>query len=123
MVAAGSVVRTDGLKSYSGLKAVGFIREVVRQDEAVGKNLLPRCHRVASLLKRWLLGTHQGDVSPEHLDYDVDEYTFRFNRRTSQHRGRLFHRCLHQAMRVEPAPYKALIKHVRGPEPQRMGAT
>lgn len=123
MVAAGSVVRTDGLKSYDGLKALGFVHEVVRHEEAVGKNLLPRCHRVASLLKRWLLGTHQGYVSPEHLDYYLDEYTFRFNRRTSQHRGKLFYRCLQQAMQVDPAPYKALIKHVRGPKPQRMGAT
>jgi transposase-like protein len=123
MVATGNVVRTDGLKSYSGLKALGFIHEVVRHDETVGKNLLPRCHRVASLLKRWLLGTHQGYVSPEHLDYYLDEYTFRFNRRTSQYRGKLFYRCLQQAMQVEPAPYKVLIKHVRGPKPQRVGAT
>jgi transposase-like protein len=123
MVAAGSVVRTDGLRSYGGLTALGFTHEVVRHDEALGKNLLPRCHRVASLLKRWLLGTQKGYVSPEHLDYYLDEYTFRFNRRTSQHRGKLFYRCLQQAMMVEPAPYKTLIRHARGPKPQRVGAT
>jgi hypothetical protein len=80
-------------------------------------------HRIVSLFKRWLLGTHQGAVSPEHLDYYLDEYVFRFNRRTSQHRGKLFYRCLQQAMQVDPTPYKALIKHVRGPKPQRVGAT
>jgi len=114
MVAAGSVVRTDGLKSYSGLKVLGFIHQVVRHDAAVGKNLLPRCHRVASLLKRWLLGTHQGYVSPEHLDYYLDEYTFRFNRRTSQHRGKLFYRLLQNAVRIEAVTFDQLKKNVRG---------
>ena len=64
--------------------------------------VLPRVHRVASLLKRWLLGTHQGGVSREHLDYYLDEFTFRFNRRTSRHRGKLFHRLLEQAVAVGP---------------------
>jgi transposase-like protein len=110
MVAAGSVVRTDGLRSYAGLKRLGFAHQVVRQDESVGENLLPRCHRVASLLKRWLLGTHQGYVSPEHLDYYLDEYTFRFNRRTSTYRGLLFYRLLQQAMATGPVPYDRIIK-------------
>jgi len=110
MVAAGSVVRTDGLKSYGGLKSLGFVHEVARQGESVGENLLPRCHRVASLLKRWLLGTHQGYVSQEHLDYYLDEYTFRFNRRTSKHRGLLFYRLLQQAMGTGPVPYDRIIK-------------
>lgn len=110
MVAPGSVVRTDGWKSYSGLTALGFVHEVVRQDAAVGKNLLPRCHRVASLLKRWLLGTHQGYVSPEHLDYYLDEYTFRFNRRTSRHRGLLFYRLLQNAMATAPVPYDLITQ-------------
>ena len=113
MVAAGSVVRTDGLKSYCGLTALGFLHEVVRQDEAVGKNLLPRCHRVASLLKRWLLGTHQGYVSPQHLDYYLDEYTFRFNRRTARHRGLLFFRLLQQAMATGPATYERIVEDAR----------
>jgi hypothetical protein len=72
---------------------------------------------VTSLLKRWLLGTHQGAVSRAHLDYYLDEFTFRFNRRGSRSRGKLFYRLLQQAVAIEPTPYKHLIKHVRsGPE-------
>jgi hypothetical protein len=65
---------------------------------------------VASLLKRWLLGSHQGAVSPEHLDYYLDEFTFRFNRRSSRRRGLLFYRLLEQAFETSPTPYK----HIRG---------
>jgi hypothetical protein len=81
--------------------------------------LLPRVHRVASLLKRWLLGTHQGAVSREHLDSYLDEFAFRFNRRTSQHRGKLFYRLVQQAVAASPAPYDAIIKHVRGRQGQK----
>ena len=70
---------------------LGYIHEIVSQSEEVGEDLLPNCHRVASLLKRWLLGTHQGAVSQQHLDYYLDEFTFRF---TSAHRGKLFYRLL-----------------------------
>ena len=63
---------------------------VIRSSAEIGENLLPACHRVASLLKRWLLGTDQGAVSHEPLAYDLDEFTFRFNRRTSASRGKLF---------------------------------
>ena len=66
-------------------------------------------HRVASLLKRWLLGTHQGAVSVEHLDYYLDEFTFRFNRRTSRSRGKLFYRLLENAVQLPPAPYRDII--------------
>jgi hypothetical protein len=66
-------------------------------------------HRIASLLKRWLLGTHQGAVRPEHLDYYLDEFAFRFNRRTSRSRGKLFYRLLQQAVQVDPAPYQSLV--------------
>lgn len=71
--------------------------------------LLPRVHRIASLVKRWLLGTHQGAVRREHLDYYLDEYTFRFNRRTSRSRGKLFFRLLQQAVQVDPVPYKSMV--------------
>ena len=81
--------------------------------------VLPRVHRVASLLKRWLLGTHQGGVSREHLDYYLDEFTFRFNRRTSRHRGKLFHRLLEQAVAVGPVPYAAMVKGIRGRKKKR----
>jgi hypothetical protein len=71
--------------------------------------LLPRVHRVVGFLKRWLLGTHHGAVSVDHLDYYLDEFTFRFNRRTSRHRGKLFYRLAQQAVAVGPVPYERLI--------------
>ncbi len=76
---------------------------------ARASQLLPRVHRVVSLLKRWILGTHQGAVSHEHLDYYLDEFTFRFNRRKSRSRGKLFYRLVQQAVAVQPAPYKSLV--------------
>ena len=117
-VEPGSVVRTDGWGGYNNLGPLGYVHEVVRKSADVGNNLLPCCNRVASLLKRWLLGTHQGGVSHEHLDYYLDEYTFRFNRRTSRYRGKLFFRLIEQAVAIEPIPYSALVKHVRGPKPR-----
>jgi len=72
--------------------------------------LLPRVHRVVSLLKRWLLGTHQGAVSAEHLDYYLDEFAFRFNRRKSRSRGKLFFRLVQQAVAVEPTTYRSIVK-------------
>lgn len=113
-VAPGNVIHTDGWKGYSRLNSLGYTHEVVRHTEEVGNNLLPHCHRIAALLKRWMLGTHQGAISHEHLDYYLDEYTFRFNRRTSRHRGKLFYRLVQQAVAIEPTPYKSMVKHVRG---------
>ena len=78
------------------------------------EDVLPRVHRAASLLKRWLLGTHQGAISSEHLDYYLDEFCFRFNRRASKYRGKLFYRLVQQALQVGPAPYESLVRHVRG---------
>ena len=106
-----SVIHTDGWNGYAALPSKGYRHEVdlMKNDNT----LLPRVHRVASLLKRWLLGTHQGGVSREHLDYYLDEFTFRFNRRKSKYRGKLFARLLEQAVAVEPAPYRTIIKHVR----------
>jgi transposase-like protein len=117
-VAPGSVVRTDEWKGYTQLNRLGYIHEIVRKDTDVGANLLPYCNRVAALLKRWLLGTHQGAVSHEHLDYYLDEYTFRFNRRTSRYRGKLFYRLIQQGVAIEPIQYSALVKHARGPKPK-----
>jgi len=70
---------------------------------------MPRVHRVSSLLKRWLLGTHQGAVRPQQLDYYLDEFTFRFNRRSSSHRGLLFYRLLEQAVQLEHVPLAAIV--------------
>src|SRR3954463_9727535 len=65
-------------------------------------------HRLASLVKRWILGTHQGAISHAQLDFYLDEFTFRFNRRHSRHRGLLFYRLLEGALAADPHPYKTL---------------
>jgi transposase-like protein len=111
-VEPGSVVHTDGFLAYRGLGTLGYTHEVSvlqgQHDEAALR-LLPRVHRVASLLKRWLLGTHQGAVRLEHLDYYLDEFTFRFNRRKSASRGKLFYRLIQQAVELAPVPYQTII--------------
>jgi transposase-like protein len=109
----GSVIKTDAWPGYNQLNSLGFIHKVVRQDYEIGENLLPSCHRIASLLKRWLLGTHQGAVSHKHLEYYLDEFTFRFNRRKSKHRGKLFYRLLQNAVQVEPIPFNHIVKNIR----------
>jgi len=101
-VEPGSTVRTDDWNGYTGLISEGYQHIVVRESENVGETLLPLAHRVASLLKRWLLRTHQGAVNSSHLDYYLDEFTFRFNRRTSESRGKLFYRLLQQAVNTGP---------------------
>ncbi len=120
-VAPGSLLHTDGFLSYDRLEKHGYRHRITflkgRKESA--SELLPRVHRVVSLLKRWLLGTHQGAVSRAHLDHYLDEFTFRFNRRTSRHRGKLFYRLVEQAVAVDPAPYTSIIKHVRPGRPRR----
>jgi len=100
MIEPGSIVNTDGWAGYASVGAKGYVHEQTRPLAEVGDNLLPLAHRVASLLKRWLGGTHQGAVRPSHLDYYLDEFTFRFNRRTSRSRGKLFYRLMQQATQV-----------------------
>ena len=104
----GSTVRTDGLNAYLGLKGYVHDRQVQRRQTEC-EHLLPRVHRVVSLLKRWLLGTHQGAIGHEHLDYYLDEFTFRFNRRKSASRGKLFYRLLQQAVQIDPVPYQVIV--------------
>lgn len=111
-VQPGSVVLTDGWKGYSGLQQKGYSHEVIVLS-ATGDPAhvaLPGVHRIASLLKRWLLSTHQGAVSRKHLDYYLDEYTFRFNRRSSKARGLLFYRLCQQAVKVRPLYYAQIVK-------------
>jgi transposase-like protein len=105
----GTRIQTDAWKGYSGLKKLGHGHEVIHPSAELGENLLPRINLVVSLLKRWLLGTHQGAVRPQHLDYYLDEFTFRFNRRTSKSRGLLFYRLLEQAVVLNPIRGKDLI--------------
>ncbi len=107
----GSVLHTDGWSGYRGLDQKGYVHEVtpLRGRKHAATELLPRVHRAISLLKRWLLGTHHGAVSHKHLDYYLDEFTFRFNRRTSRQRGKLFFRLVQQAVVGEPRTYRSLI--------------
>ncbi len=107
----GSVVHTDGWLGYEPLEGDGYRHEVsyLEGQPARASKLLPRVHRVVSLVKRWILGTHQGAVSHEHLDSYLDEFAFRFNRRKSRSRGKLFYRLVQQAVAVPPAPYKSLV--------------
>jgi transposase-like protein len=107
----GSVVHTDGWLGYQRVGNSGYRHRItfLESRKESPSDLLPRVHRVASLLKRWLLGTHQGAVRIEHLDYYLDEFTFRFNRRTSRHRGKLFYRLVQQAVAVDAVPYKKLV--------------
>jgi transposase-like protein len=113
----GSVVHTDGWEGYRGLDQQGYLHEITIRKRAASE-LLPRVHRVVALLKRWLMGTHQGAVSPEHLDYYLDEFTFRFNRRTSRSCGKLFYRLVQQAVAVDPVPYAAMVRYTRGRKPR-----
>lgn len=110
VVKPGSIIRTDGWSGYEGLERHGYIRNkiVLSGSGNPAHVALPGVHRIASLLKRWLLGTHQGAVSKKHLDYYLDEYTFRFNRRTSKARGLLFYRLLQNAVQVGPSTYNDL---------------
>ncbi len=117
MVEPGAVVKTDGWDGYNGLDALGYHRQIIRKTAEVGENPLPLCHREAALIKRWLTGTHQGAVSHEHLSYYLDEYTFRFNRRASQYRGKLFYRLLQNAVAVAPVTYRGITLSARGPKP------
>ena len=110
-VEPGATVHTDGWQAYWTVPEHGYTHErtVMRQQSDPAHVVMPGVHRVASLLKRWLLGTHQGKVSPEHLDAYLNEFTFRFNRRRSRRRGLLFYRLLQQAVATEPITYKSLI--------------
>ena len=70
---------------------------------------MPGVHRVAALLQRWLLGTHQAAVQPEQLASYFDEFVFCFNRRTSHLRGLLFYQLLEQAVMTKPVTYRDIV--------------
>jgi hypothetical protein len=100
----GSSVRTDGWNLYEDLPQFGYRHlpiNVSRSGQSASASM-PHVHRVLALLKRWLLGTHQGSVQPHQLDYYLDEFSFRFNRRHSRHRGLLFYRLLQEVVATEP---------------------
>jgi len=100
LVSPGSVIETDGYRGYSRLSESGYIHVVIKSEHE--DEPLPQVHLVISLLKRWILGTHQGGVQSSHLGYYLDEFTFRYNRRTSRSRGLLFRRVLENAVLVPP---------------------
>jgi transposase-like protein len=117
-VEPGATVITDGWKGYCGLEKLGFIhhRHSQRAARASGEDpgeLLPAVHRVASLAKRWLLGTHQGSVDGAHLAAYLNEFVFRFNRRRSRSRGMVFYRVLELAVAHGPLRYKDLVVNKR----------
>ena len=103
-VAPGSVICTDGWGGYNGLSGHGYIhkRTVLSSSGDPAHVSMPGVHRISALLKRWFLGTHQGSFAPAHLQSYLEEYTFRFNRRTSRSRGLVFRRLIEQAVRTGP---------------------
>jgi transposase-like protein len=110
----GTRVITDGWQSYHGLEKIGYVhdRRSQRAARACGEDpgeILPAVHRVASLAKRWLLGTHQGSVDHAHLTSYLNEFVFRFNRRRSRSRGMVFYRVLELAVDHAPVRYRDLI--------------
>ena len=111
VVAPGSVVRTDGWSGYNGLTDYGYTRDILVQSSSgdPAHVSMPGVHRVASLLKRWLLGTHQGSVLSNHLQSYLEEFTFRFNRRTSRSRGLVFRRLLEHAVITGPVTQADII--------------
>jgi transposase-like protein len=110
-VEPGSVVYTDSWSGYKGLEGAGFRHHAtsLRASGDPAHVAMPRAHRIASLLKRWLLGTHQGAVRPAQLDFYLDEFSFRFNRRSSRQRGLLFYRLLEQAVQIDHVPARQII--------------
>lgn len=98
MVEEGSTIHTDEFRSYEMLSKHNYKHEAIKKEES--KDNTPLVHRVASLLKRWLLGTHQGGVHLNNLQPYLDEYVFRFNRRTSTSRGKLFYRLIHEMLKT-----------------------
>jgi transposase-like protein/Zn ribbon nucleic-acid-binding protein len=111
-VEKGSTIISDGWKSYASLSSWGYEHVVhTKKDIQNEDELLPNVHRIISLLKRWLLGTHQGAVRRKHLQAYLDEYVFRFNRRKSAQRGLLFYRLLECTMLVPPITLRELFEY------------
>lgn len=111
-VARGSIIHTDRLASCNDIGKYRYSHVVTNMsaDDAEGAHVaMPHAHRVASLLKRWLLGTHDGGTSREQLNYYLDEYVFRFNRRSSRSRGLPFYRLIEQGVVTEQRPYRNLL--------------
>ena len=127
-VEPGAVIHTDGWLGYLPLECKVYGHQVtfLNEKKKAPSELMPRFRLVISLLKRWLIGTHQGAVSHKHLDYYLDEFTFRFNRRRSKSRGKLLFRLAQQAVAVDPVTYDQIVHPTSGKakdKPQSLGAT
>ena len=118
-VVPGSEVITDGWEGYASLGSRGY-RHKVRLSDA---ELLANVHRVISLLKRWLLGTHHGAVRPKHLQHYLEEFAFRHNRRKSRHVGKLFYRMLQGATSTDVTPYWCLVGRAAPDTPLHIAST
>jgi transposase-like protein len=107
----GAVIHSDGSPAYRKLDDIGYghRRTVHLGSDTPAHESMPGVHRVAALLQRWMMGTHHGAVQPGQLDYYLDEFVFRFNRRTSRSRGLLFYRLLQQAVMTKPVIYEKII--------------
>jgi len=110
-VEPGATILTDSWGGYNALQQNGYKHRKVNLSESgdPAHVVLPGVHRISSLLKRWIIGTLQGSLSNKHLDYYLDEYTFRFNRRNSKARGLLFYRLLQQALMISPVTYRKIV--------------
>ena len=108
-----------GWRGYNGLGASGYthLKTVLATSDDPAHVAMPAVHRIASLLKRWILGTHQGSVAPEHLQAYLEEFTFRFNRRTFRSRGLVF-RCLLEQIAVTASVTEAYVIHGKHWQPQ-----
>lgn len=111
VVEAGSLISTDGYEAYNSLPSHGYRhkKHILSSSDSPAHVSMPAVHRVASLLKRWFMGTHQGSVHGAHLQSYLEEYTFRFNRRNSRRRGLLFYRLIQQVVVTAPATYKEIV--------------
>lgn len=106
----GTTIITDDWNGYRNIYKKGYQHIVENKKVKDGdEEILPNVHRVASLLKRWLLGTHQSYLNKNKLEYYLDEYTFRYNRRTSNSRGLLFYRLIEQAVVHNPVTFKEIV--------------
>jgi len=111
VVTVGAIIRTDGWKGYNGVTASGYKHEVAMESaDELDDIKLSKCHLVISLLKRWILGTMQGNVGKEHLQDYLNEFTFRFNRRSARNRGLLFYRLAQLAVATVPNPRATIVK-------------
>ena len=109
VIEPGATIRTDGARMFRRL-AKGYTHQPTTGYRAPNADaVMPGPHLVSSLLKRWTAGTLHYRISHKHLPYYLDEFTFRFNRRTSKARGLLFYRLLQQAVETDPHPLAELI--------------